>query len=186
MVDELPNRDELNPTDCLTLLQTVDEQITLKAARKQTLKTSLEKALKAPVEQVCQLLKAGRVVLTYERRALILSDIPKFIYYSDYGNLDSEIYLPYVIRNLGRDDLGEKERAKMRSLRVLFDFVRLKPDEILELGQESGLTKVITRDSYGRVERTGYNLSDANFAEAPRWVTIFERLAGTQAVINSQ
>lgn len=62
--------------------------------------------------------------------------IPKFVYYSDYGNLDAEIYLPHVIQNLERTDLGEKERAKVRSLKVLFDFVKLKPNEILELGQE--------------------------------------------------
>ena len=156
LIDELPVRDQLNPTDLLTLLQTIDEQIPQKAARKQTLKTHLEEQLKTPIEQICQLLKMGGVVLTDEHRTLILSEIPKFIYYSDYGNLDSEIYLPYIIRNFDRDDLGEKERAKLRSLRVLFDFVRLRPEEILELGRESGLTKVIAKDSYGRTESTGY------------------------------
>ena len=67
----------------------------------------------------------------------ILNSIPKFIYYSEYGNLDSEIYLPHVIQNFERTDLGEKERAKARTLKVLFDFVDLSPTEILELGQET-------------------------------------------------
>ena len=58
------------------------------------------------------------------------------MYYSNYGNLDSEIYLPHVVENLARRDLGTKEAAKSRTLRVLFDFVRLNADEILELGQE--------------------------------------------------
>lgn len=156
LIDELPVRDELNATDLLVLLQAIDEQISQKAARKQTLKTHIEEQLKIPIDQICQLLKAGGVTLTEENKSLILNEIPKFIYYSDYGNLDSEIYLPYIIRNLDRDDLGEKERAKLRSLKVLFDFVRLKPEEILELGRESGLTKVIAKDSYGRTESTGY------------------------------
>jgi len=64
----------------------------------------------------------------------VVSAIPSFVYYSNYGNLDSEIYLPHVVENLKREDLGSKEAAKARTLRVLFSFVRLKPEEILELG----------------------------------------------------
>lgn len=69
-------------------------------------------------------------------RTAIIKRLPKFVYYSNYGNLDSEIYLPHVVDNLERDDLGEKEAAKARTLRVLFSFVRLEPGEILELGRD--------------------------------------------------
>ena len=69
------------------------------------------------------------------------SAIPSIIYYSTYGNLDSEIYLPHVIENLKRDDLGEKEEAKARTLKVLFEFVRLSPGEILSLGREAKKTE---------------------------------------------
>jgi len=69
-------------------------------------------------------------------RDLILKSLPKFVYYSNYGNLDSEIYLPHVVQNLARKDLGAKEAAKARTLRVLFNFVRLQPKEILELGRD--------------------------------------------------
>lgn len=69
-------------------------------------------------------------------RDLILSKLPKFVYYSNYGNLDSEIYLPHVVENLKRTDLGAREAAKARTLRVLFSFVRLKAEEILELGKD--------------------------------------------------
>lgn len=67
---------------------------------------------------------------------LVLENIPKFVYYSNYGNLDSEIYLPHVIQNLARKDLGAKEQAKARTLKVLFEFVKLQPKEILELGRD--------------------------------------------------
>src|SRR5713101_3105101 len=67
---------------------------------------------------------------------LVLSKLPKFVYYANYGNLDSEIYLPHVIANLKRTDMGAKDQAKARTLRVLFEFVKLLPQEILELGQE--------------------------------------------------
>ena len=69
-------------------------------------------------------------------RDKVLSSIPKFVYYSNYGNLDSEIYLPHVVENLNRDDLGAKEAAKARTLRVLFSFVKLQAEKILELGRD--------------------------------------------------
>jgi energy-coupling factor transporter ATP-binding protein EcfA2 len=66
---------------------------------------------------------------------LVLAALPRFVYYANYGNLDSEIYLPHVIENMARTNLGAKERAKARTLRVLFQFVGLSPEEILELGR---------------------------------------------------
>lgn len=68
-------------------------------------------------------------------RQTVMGHIPRFVYYSNYGNLDSEIYLPHVIENMRRGGLGAKDQAKARTLKVLFDFVHLKPEEILELGQ---------------------------------------------------
>lgn len=67
---------------------------------------------------------------------LVVGRLPKFVYYSNYGNLDSEIYLPHVIENLERNDLGAREAAKARTLKVLFEFVRLSAQEILELGRD--------------------------------------------------
>lgn len=67
----------------------------------------------------------------------VLKHLPAFVYYSNYGNLDSEIYLPHVIANLRRKDIQGKEAAKARTLKVLFEFVGLKPDEILALGAEA-------------------------------------------------
>jgi energy-coupling factor transporter ATP-binding protein EcfA2 len=67
---------------------------------------------------------------------LVKKNLPKFVYYSTYGNLDSEIYLPHVIANMARNDLGLKEQSKVRTLKVLFEFVKLQPQEILELGRD--------------------------------------------------
>jgi len=72
-----------------------------------------------------------------EARSIAWEAVPPFVYYSQYGNLDSEIYLPHVIDNLGRDDLGAKDEARVRTLKVLFEFVQLSPQEISELGQEA-------------------------------------------------
>lgn len=70
-----------------------------------------------------------------ESRQYIVSILPMFVYYSNYGNLDSEIYLPHVIENMTRTDLGAKESAKVKTLKVLFDYVKLKPQDILDLGR---------------------------------------------------
>lgn len=64
------------------------------------------------------------------------TNMPKYVYYSNYGNLDSRIYLPQVLRNIGETDLGVKEAAKARTLNTLFKFVKLDPKEITELGDE--------------------------------------------------
>lgn len=71
-----------------------------------------------------------------EARDLVWDNVPSFVYYSNYGNLDSEIYLPHVIQNMTRTSVGSKEEAKTRTLKVLFEFVKLEPVEILELGRE--------------------------------------------------
>ena len=65
--------------------------------------------------------------------------IPKFIYYDEYGNLDSDLYLPPIISNLKRiDSLSGKERMQARALKTLFGYLRLGDDEIEALGQETG------------------------------------------------
>jgi predicted ATP-dependent endonuclease of OLD family len=84
----------------------------------------------------------------------IFRSLPKFVYYSDYVNIDSEIYLPHVIENFKRDNLGQKEKAKSRSLKVLFEFVNLSPNQILELGKEALPRKVITKNYQGGIEST--------------------------------
>lgn len=71
-----------------------------------------------------------------EVRKLVIGKLPRFVYYSNYGNLDSEIYLPHVVQNMQREDLGVREAAKARTLRVLFSFVKLQPDQILDLGRD--------------------------------------------------
>lgn len=69
---------------------------------------------------------------------VILEEMPKFVYYSNYGNLSSKIYLPYAMKWLNKEKVPgiEMNEEQVRTLRVLFDFVNLNPAEILELGKE--------------------------------------------------
>lgn len=84
-----------------------------------------------------------------EIRKLVYANLPKFVYYSSYGNLDSEIYLPHVIENMERTDLIGMAEAKARTLKVLFEYVKLDPQEILEMGEDAKAPV----DSYGRPTR---------------------------------
>ena len=90
--------------------------------------------------QICRLVTGlSTLVGDAERaaaRAEVVAALPSFVYYSNFGNLDAEIYLPHVIENLRRPDLGSKEAAKARTLKMLFDFVKLSPEEILALGAD--------------------------------------------------
>jgi len=95
----------------------------------------------------------------------ILNNLPKFVYYSDYGNLDSEIYLPRVIEDLQREDLTESARAKARTLDVLFKYVKLSAAEIYELGNDRKRL-IKTLDAYDReVSSVEENLSAEEVAE---------------------
>lgn len=67
----------------------------------------------------------------------LINELPTFVYYSNYGNLDSEIYLPNVISDLNRTDISGVSATKARTLKILFDFIKLSPNEILELGRDS-------------------------------------------------
>ena len=83
-----------------------------------------------------------------ELNKAVLSAIPKFVYYSNYGNLSTKIYLPHVIKWLNGETISgiDINEDQVRTLRVLFDFVRLEPKEILELGKDP---KILA------IERTG-------------------------------
>jgi hypothetical protein len=86
---------------------------------------------------------------------LVIEKMPRFIYYSDYGTLDTRIYLPRVIEDLNRpaEDLGRRAAAQMRTLRVLFQFVALSPKEIMDLGHEGEADTDLSQEEMRRTAR---------------------------------
>lgn len=76
--------------------------------------------------------------------------IPSFVYYSNYGNLTSRIYLPHAVKWLNGESVAgiDIKEDQVRTIRVLFDYVCLKPKEILELGKDANdLAQERRRDS---------------------------------------
>ena len=75
--------------------------------------------------------------VTYNPRKYILREMPNFVYYSNYGNLDAQIYLPHAVKLLNGEKVeGFNNDDKVRTLRVLFEYVGLEPEEVLELGKD--------------------------------------------------
>ena len=63
---------------------------------------------------------------------IIESNLPVFIYFENYGILDSAIYLPRFLDELRQTPSD----ARVRTINAMFQHVRLSPSEISELGRE--------------------------------------------------
>lgn len=95
------------------------------------------------------------IPVDYEDKELIDSVVkylPKFVYYSNYGNLSTRIYLPHVIKWLKGETVPgiDKNSDQIRTLRVLFKYVNLEPEEIRDLGKD---TNSHTKDEIESVEK---------------------------------
>jgi predicted ATPase len=77
----------------------------------------------------------------------VLTALPIFVYYANYGNLDAEIYLPHAAENIKRTDLTGVASAKARTLRVLFEYVGLNVEEIRQMGEETQPGYSVTEES---------------------------------------
>lgn len=108
-----------------------------------------------------------------EAQKLMIAEMPSFVYYSSYGNLDAQIYLPHAIKWLNDEKVaGIDNSAKVRTLRVLFDFVKLNPQEVLELGKDP---RRIVEDRYGNeVEKapTDKEIAEATEQKAARAILL--------------
>lgn len=149
----IPNS-RLEKNDINELKNKFDFFLNEKFKRKVNINTFFLNAFYSYVTNLIQAFDEGGVIFPDSLEEEVFDSLPKFVYYSDYGNIDSEIYLPHVIENFKRDDLGQKEKAKSRSLKVLFEFVNLLPNQILELGKEALPRKVVTKNQFGQIQST--------------------------------
>lgn len=103
---------------------------------------------KETIEDAFSVLSLANPTDSTKVKDLIVAELPSFVYYSNYGNLDAQIYLPHAIKWLNNEEVaGIDNSAKVRTLRVLFDFVKLDPQEVLDLGKDP--VRIVI-DNYGR------------------------------------
>ena len=128
---------------------------------------------KNAIEQAFQVLHTTNLGDSSDIRKLMVAEMPSFVYYSNYGNLDAQIYLPHAIKWLKGEQVdGISNDAKVRTLRVLFDFVKLDPEEVLELGKDPIR---IVEDRYGHeVEKkpTAEEIAAATEQKAARTILL--------------
>ena len=132
---DFSSQESYDPEDIEVIIEKISNQVPEVIAPTSSVVPCLKRLIES-LSAIVSRLKAPAPGEIKDVRDLVIKFLPKFVYYSNYGNLDSEIYLPHVVENLKRLDLGAREAAKARTLRVLFSFVRLKPEEILELGRD--------------------------------------------------
>lgn len=135
VLDQLPKDDDLGKATIAAVKRAVDKLVPKRPAKRSAI---VPLVCRLSNEIGSELTKISKPAPGDVKRIVeaVVRAIPSFVYYSNYGNLDSEIYLPHVVDNLKREDLGAKEAAKARTLRVLFSFVKLEAKEILELGHD--------------------------------------------------
>lgn len=152
-----------NQADIVKIKSSFEQFLETNYKRKVNINSFFTDSFFNEVNKIILAFEENGIEVTGECTKIIKANLPTFVYYSDYGNLDSEIYLPHVIDNFKRTDLGEKERAKARSLKVLFEFVKLSPEQILELGKEALPVKVVehTTDYHGRKTKTNEYIEEA-------------------------
>ena len=96
-------------------------------------------------------------------RAWAERNLPIFIYFDNYGQLETRIHLPTYLRSL--DDLNPRTRTQT----ALFKWSRLDPQEILDLGlprQEGETDEQVHR----RLEKRRALLDSASFALTGDWI----------------
>ena len=62
----------------------------------------------------------------------IIKIMPGFIYYSNYGNLDSNIYLPQMLSSFNKKGVNALSPAKKRTIKLLLLYVGITPEMLKE------------------------------------------------------
>ena len=107
--------------------------------------------------------------VTYSPQKYIIRELPKFVYYSNYGNLDAQIYLPHAVKLMnGEEVAGFNNADKVRTLRVLFEYVGLEPEEVLELGKDPQEYTHYSGSQYTKKEITADTIEKATKSKEER------------------
>lgn len=75
---------------------------------------------------------AERLPLPQQLDEAVEAELPVFIYFENYGILDSAVYLPRFLEDLA----SEPEEARVRTINAMFKHVELSAQEISDLGRE--------------------------------------------------
>lgn len=130
-----PKGEELDTQGLQSVISEINSFDMTRVSKTGGIREQREQCLKLISEQL-DIISAESPTNNDEATKKAIALLPNFIYYSNYGNLDGQIYLPRAVEDLGKENLTEKEAVKVRTLKVLFEYVKLSPQEILGFGRE--------------------------------------------------
>lgn len=64
--------------------------------------------------------------------SFLIRIMPGFIYFSNYGNLDSNIYLPQMLSKFNKQGVNETSTAKRRTIKLLLMYMGITPEMLAE------------------------------------------------------
>lgn len=62
---------------------------------------------------------------------MIIKLMPGFIYYSNYGNLDSNIYLPQMLAKFNKSGINTISKSKRRTVKLLLMYIGITPEMLV-------------------------------------------------------
>lgn len=68
------------------------------------------------------------------RKALdefIIKIMPGFVYYSNYGNLDSNVYLPQMLAKFNKSGVNTISKSKQRTIKLLLMYIGITPEMLI-------------------------------------------------------
>lgn len=68
------------------------------------------------------------------RKALdefIIKIMPGFVYYSNYGNLDSNVYLPQMLAKFNKNGVNTISKSKQRTIKLLLMYIGITPEMLV-------------------------------------------------------
>ena len=103
---------------------------------------------------------------TTKARAWAEQNVPVFIYYDDYGKLETLIHLPSYL------DRQSKPNSRTRAQMALFEWTGLDPQELIALGKPRGEDET-EQEVQRRLEERRAVLRAASFSLTGDWVTLW-------------
>ncbi len=61
----------------------------------------------------------------------IIKIMPGFVYYSNYGNLDSNIYLPQMLAKFNKNGVNTISKSKQRTIKLLLLYIGITPEMLV-------------------------------------------------------
>ena len=119
---------DLRSREGIGLLKRVREE-TNTHARPET--AEIVETLQGAVDDLLR--RAGELPIRQQLKKAIEHELPTFIYFENYGILDSAVYLPRFLRDLSQDP----GKPRVRTINAMFKHVQLTAQEILDLGREA-------------------------------------------------